>query len=174
MRPEKQAIVAEIKQQVSEATYIIFVDFSRINTEQTIALRRKLSEQKGRFQVVPNRLFKVVAGELGMEGLDAALKGPTALVFGAEDAAATAKIVQDFIKEQKVLTVKMGWMDGEALTAAQVEHLATLPSKKTLQGMFVATLAAPMSNLVGVFSQKLASLVYVLKAAADKKSEGAA
>ena len=152
MRPEKQAIVAEIKQQVSEATYIIFVDFSRINTEQTIALRRKLAEQKTRFQVVPNRLFKVVAGELGMDGLDAALKGPTALVFGAEDAAATAKIVQDFIKEQKILSVKMGWMDGEALTAAQVEHLATLPSKKTLQGMFVATLAAPMSNLVGVFS----------------------
>ena len=27
-----------------------------------------------------------------------------------------------------------------------------------------------MSNLVGVMSQKLASLVYVLKAAADKKS----
>ena len=160
MRPEKQAIVAEIKQQVSEATYIIFVDFSRINTEQTIALRRKLAEQKTRFQVVPNRLFKVVAGELGMEGIDAALKGPTALVFGAEDAAATAKIVQDFIKDQKILTVKMGWMDGEALTAAQVEHLATL--------------AAPMSNLVGVFSQKLASLVYVLKAAADKKGEGAA
>ena len=112
MRPEKQAIVAEIKQQVSEATYIIFVDFSRINTEQTIALRRKLAEQKTRFQVVPNRLFKVVAGELGMEGIDAALKGPTALVFGAEDAAATAKIVQDFIKDQKILTVKMGWMDG--------------------------------------------------------------
>ena len=61
-------------------------------------------------------------------------------------------------------------MDGTVISADQVDVLATLPSKKVMQGMLVGTLAAPMSNLVGVMSQKLASLVYVLKAAADKKN----
>lgn len=174
MRPEKQAIVAEIKQEMADATFIFFTDYTRMNTEQTMTLRRKLRELDARFQVVPNRLFRVVAGELGMEGLDPALKGPTALVFGAGDAAATAKAIKEFIKAEKVLVVKLGRMDGEVLSAADVDRLATMPSKKTLQGMLVGTLAAPMSNLVGVMSQKLASLVYVLKAAAEKKGEGAA
>jgi ribosomal protein L10 len=42
-----------------------------------------------------------------------------------------------------------------------------------MQGMLVGTIAAPMSNLVGVMSQKLSSLVYVLNAVKEKK-EGAA
>ena len=61
-------------------------------------------------------------------------------------------------------------MDGAVLQAADVEALATLPPKKVMQGVLVGTIAAPMSNLVGVMNQKLASLVYVLKAAADKKN----
>ncbi len=121
--------------------------------------------------MVPNRLFRVVAKELNYVGIEAGLEGPTALVFGAGDVAATAKVLREFIKgNNKVPVVKLGHMDGAVLTATEVDVLATLPPKKVLQGMLVGTIAAPMSNLVGVMSQKLASLVYVLKAAADRKS----
>ena len=174
MRSEKQSIVAEIKAELEGAAFILFTDFTKMNMTQTTLLRRKLRELGARLQVVPNRLFGVVAKELGYEGLEDLMKGPTALVYGSDDAAAAAKAVTEFIKAEKVPAVKGGYMEGGVLDKAGVERLATLPSKKTLQGMFVATLAAPMSNLVGVFSQKLASVVYVLKAAADKKSEGAA
>lgn len=170
MRPEKQAIVEEIKNQVSEATYVIFTDYTRMDTTRTAALRKKLREGGARFQVVPNRLFAVVAKELNFEGLEEALRGPTAIVFGSEDVAGTAKTLKEFIRTEKVPVIKMGQMDGRPLSAEQVDVLATLPSKKVMQGILVGTIAAPMSNLVGVMSQKLASLVYVLKAAADKKS----
>jgi large subunit ribosomal protein L10 len=170
MRPEKEAIVREIKDQMSEATFAIFTDYTKMDMVRTTALRKKLRETGARFQVVPNRLFGVVAKELNYTGLEAALKGPTAIVFGSEDVAATAKALKEFIRAEKIPVVKMGQMDGVTLSAEEVDVLATLPSKKVMQGMFVATLAAPMSNLVGVMSQKLASLVYVLKAAADKKN----
>ena len=171
MRPEKQAIAREIKEQLAGATFAILTDFTGMDTAKTAALRRKLRETGARFQVVPNRLFRAVAQEAGYAGLDAALKGPTALVFGAGDVAATAKSLREFIKaNDKIPVVKLGHLDGAVLTAADVEALATLPSKKVMQGMLVGTIAAPMSNLVGVLSQKLATVVYVLKAAADKKS----
>ena len=171
MRPEKQAIVREIQEQLAGATFAILTDFTRMDTTKTAALRKKLRETDARFQVVPNRLFRVVAKELKYEGLEAALKGPTALVFGSGDVAGTAKALREFIKgNNKIPVIKLGHMDGAALSAADVEVLATLPSKKAMQGMLVGTIAAPMSNLVGVMSQKLASLVYVLKAVADKKS----
>jgi large subunit ribosomal protein L10 len=171
MRPEKEAIVREIKEQLAGATFAILTDFTRMDTMKTAALRKKLRETEARFQVVPNRLFRVVAKELNYAGLEAGLVGPTAIVYGAGDVAATAKTLREFIKgNNKVPVVKIGYMDGAVLTAGNVEALATMPPKKVLQGMLVGTIAAPMSNLVGVMSQKLASLVYVLKAAADKKS----
>lgn len=171
MRPEKEAIVREIKAQLAGATFAILTDFTRMDTVKTAGLRRKLRETGARFQVVTNRLFRVVAKELNYAGLEPALKGPTALVYGAGDVAATAKVLREFIKaNDKVPVIKLGHMDGAVLSAAEVEVLATLPSKKAMQGMLVGTLAAPMTNLVGVLSQKLASLVYVLKAVADKKN----
>ena len=171
MRPEKQAIAREIKEQLAGATFAILTDFTRMDTAKTAALRRKLRETEARFQVVPNRLFREVAKELGYVGIEAGLKGPTALVFGAGDVAATAKALREFVKaNDKIPVVKLGHVDGAILSAADVEVLATLPSKKAMQGLLVGTIAAPMSNLVGVMSQKLASLVYVLKAASEKKS----
>ena len=170
MRPEKEAIVREIKDQLSTSTFVILTDFTKMDTTMTASLRRKLRETEARFQVVPNRLFRVVAKELGYTGIEAGLKGPTALVFGSGDVAATAKALREFTKANKIPAVKMGHMEGSVLSVANVEALATMPPKKVLQGMLVGTIAAPMSNLVGVMSQKLASLVYVLKAAVDKKS----
>ena len=171
MRPEKQAIVREIQQQLAAAKFAILTDFTRMDTAKTMALRRKLRETAARFQVVPNRIFRVVAKELNLAGLEAGLVGPTAIVYGAGDVAATAKVLREFVKaNDKIPVVKLGHMEGTVLTPADVEALAAMPPKKVMQGLLVGTIAAPMSNLVGVMSQKLASLVYVLKAAADKKN----
>jgi len=170
MRPEKQSIVRDIQEAMSGSTFAILTDFTGMDTVKTMQLRRALKESQSRFQVVPNRLFRVVAKELGFEGLEAGLKGPTAVVFGSGDVAQAAKTLREFAKTHKVPAVKLGHMDGAVLSVADVETLATLPSKKVMQGMLVGTIAAPMSNLVGVMNQKLASLVYVLKAVSDKKS----
>jgi large subunit ribosomal protein L10 len=170
MRPEKQAIAREIQEQLSGAGFLILADFTGMDTAKTAQLRRLLRETQSRFQVVPNRLFRVVAKDLGLDGIEAGLKGPTALVYGSGDVAAAAKSLREFAKANKVPVVKLGHLDGAVLTAADVETLATLPSKKVMQGVLVGTIAAPMSNLVGVMNQKLASLVYVLNAVADKKS----
>ena len=171
MRPEKLAIAREIKEQLASAKFAFLTDFTRMDTVKTMALRRKLRETDARFQVVPNRLFREVAKELKYDGIEAGLKGPTAIVYGTGDAAATAKALRDFIKgNDKIPVVKLGHMDGALLKATDIDALASMPPKKVMQGMLVGTIAAPMSNLVGVMSQKLASLVYVLKAAADKKN----
>ncbi len=171
MRPEKEAIVREIKEQLEGSSFTILTNFSTMNTVKTAALRAALQESEAQYHVVPNRLFNVVTKELNYEGLEAGLKGPTAIVFGSGDVAAAAKALSEFIKgNAKVPVIKLGYMDGTVLSAEQINVLATLPPLKVMQGVFVGTLAAPMSNLVGVMSQKLASLVYVLQAAADKKN----
>ena len=74
MRPEKQAIAREIKEQLASSKFAFLTDFTRMDTAKTTALRKKLRETGARFQVVPNRLFRVVAQELNYTGIETALK----------------------------------------------------------------------------------------------------
>ena len=142
MRPEKQAIAREIKEQLAGATFAILTDFTGMDTAKTAALRRKLRETEARFQVVPNRLFRVVAKELGYAGIEAGLKGPTALVYGAGDVAATAKALREFIKgNNKIPVVKLGHLDGATLSAADVEVLARR------DGQVVAVRQGPVTGI---------------------------
>ncbi len=171
MRPEKEAIVREIREHLSGAAFAILTDYTGLDTAKAAALRRTLKESDARFQVVPNRLLRVVVTELGYEGIEPGLKGPTAMVYGPGDAAVAAKALKEFAKaNNKIPAIKLGRIDGRAWPAEDVDALASLPPKKVMQGVLVGTIAAPMSNLVGVMNQKLASLVYVLKAAAEKQS----
>ena len=126
---------------------------------EKIAIAREIREQLG------NATFAILTDFTRMDTTKT-----MALRRKLREVAAAAKTLRDFIRTEKVPVVKLGLMDGAVLQAADVETLASLPGKKDMQGILVATIAAPMSNLVGVMSQKLASLVHVLQAAADKKS----
>jgi large subunit ribosomal protein L10 len=59
------------------------------------------------------------------------------------------------------------------LSSNDVVALAGLPGKKELQAKLVATIAAPMSQTVGVLNQKVCSLLYVLNAVCEKKEKAA-
>jgi large subunit ribosomal protein L10 len=128
----------------------------------------------GRYQVVPNRLFRK-AGELaGGPDLAKDIKGPTAMVVGSGDAVETARTLAVFMKENDAPRLRSGALDGRALGAADILALASLPPRPVLQSMVVGTMAAPMRNLAGVLHQKVASILYALKAVQAKKEQSAA
>jgi large subunit ribosomal protein L10 len=169
MRPEKESIIKELHDKVSGSIFVIIADYNGLTVEKTDLLRVKLSEADARVQVVKNRVMRHVANDLGLGGMNEALAGPSAMVYGSGDVARTAKILKDFIKENNLPVIKIGTMEGAILSASDVEQLASLPSREQLLAMVVGTIAAPMSQLVGVFQQKAASLLYVLNAALEKK-----
>ena len=70
-----------------------------------------------------------------------------------------------------MLTIKMGLLDGRVLSPADVDMMSKLPARPVLFSMLVGVIAAPMIQLAGVFKQKTASLVYVLKAVQEKKEK---
>jgi large subunit ribosomal protein L10 len=93
------------------------------------------------------------------------------MISGSGDVALAAKVLRDFIKEKEKPVVKIGALQGAILSAVDVRSLADLPSREQLYGMLVGTLAAPMQRLVGTLNQKLASVVYVLKAYQEQKEK---
>ncbi|HBA83542.1 MAG TPA: 50S ribosomal protein L10 [Verrucomicrobia bacterium] len=171
MRPEKKSIVDELKSQITDSLFVILTDYRGLSVLKTEELRRRLRGVNAQFHVVQNRMFKHVARELSYEGLEPALKGPSAMVVGNGDVVQAAKILRDFIKENSIPVVKIGSLEGVILSAADVEKLAGLPSREILLSQLVGTIAAPMTRLAGVLNQKVASLLYVLKAVQEKKEK---
>ena len=84
-----------------------------------------------------------------------------------------AKVIRKFANANKKPVLKGGYLEGKAISGAEVAELAKLPPKEILQAILLGTLQAPCSQLVGVMNQKVASLVYVLDAAKAKKEQEA-
>lgn len=171
IRPEKAAIEREIASRIENAEFVLLVDHIGLTVEQVTDFRRKLRETQAYFHVTPNAMLSRATGALSWDSMPEALTGPTAMVFGAGQITDVSKALRDFARESKRAAVKGGWLNGKALSAADVVALADIPSREILYAMLAGTLAAPMSQLAGVFRQKASSLLYVLKAVEKKKAE---
>jgi large subunit ribosomal protein L10 len=169
MRIEKQSIVSEMRGLVDSSPFILLTDYKGMKVEQFTELRRQLRGVGAELHVVKNRFFRQVTTERGWKRLEENLEGFTAVVYGKKDVTETAKVLVKFKADIKVPSIKAGMLGATYLTAESIADLAELPSQKVLQGILVGTLAAPMSRLVGVMTQKLSSLVYVLRAIEEKK-----
>lgn len=171
MRLEKTSISNDIRSWLVNAAYVILADYRGMKVQQMNDLRRRLAKLTAQMHVVPNRQCQRLMAELKWEADDQAFVGPTALISGSGDAVEAAKLLREFAEEQRLPRVKLGRFEGRFFTPADIEILVQLPSRPVLYAMLAGTIAAPMVQLAGVLQQKVASLVYVLKAVQDKKSQ---
>ena len=171
MRLEKKAIVNEIRVSLEGAAFVILADYRGLKVRQGEELRRRLAKFGARLNIVKNSFFKLALPENHRAQLADVLTSQTAVIFGSGDVVETAKVLAGFQQEQRVLTIKRGLLDGRVLSPADVDTLSKLPARPVLYGMLAGVVAAPMMQLAGVFKQKTASLVYVLKAVQEKKEK---
>lgn len=174
IRPEKLAMVEEIRANVDGAPFVFMTDFTGLDMAETTELRSRLRKAGGRFRVVRNRLLRQAASEAALAGLARDLTGATAVITGDGDVAEVAKTLNQFLKEHERPIIKGGVFEGQALDSAEVRAIGDLPPKPVLQSMLLGVLTAPMTQLAGVLKQKVSTLVYVLKAVEEKKQGAAA
>src|SRR3954469_13767958 len=118
---------------VSSNPSLIIVDPSKLNSGDTLKLRKSLSEAGAKMKVAKVSLIKRAVPEGAAKMVEG--KSSIALV-SAKDMLAAAKVLADLEKEEK-LSVRGGFMDGQLLDAGQVKKLASMPSKQVLRGMLV-------------------------------------
>ena len=167
LRPEKQAMYAEVQESISGALYMLLADCTGMSMPETLELKKQLSGADAKSKVVKNRMLGRICEDLGT------LTGPTTMICGSSDVVEVAKILRKFSEGTERPVVKGGILEGSILSAEDVVSLAKLPGKKELQAKLVGTLAAPMTQVVGVMNQKVCSLLYVLNAVGEKKEQAA-
>jgi large subunit ribosomal protein L10 len=173
MRSEKSSIYLEVTQRLEGSDYVFVVNYGGLLVKDLTELRREMAKLGGRSMVVKNTYLSRAVAQMKWENVDAMLTGPTAIVTGKGDATEVAKSLVKFVKAHEKAAIKGACLDGKALGIADVDALTKLPPREVMLGLFVGTLAAPMTQLVGVFNQKVLSLLYVLKAVEEKKSKAA-
>lgn len=169
MRPEKKSILEEIKKDIEGSEYVLLTDCRGLNVQKLADLRGKLRKMGSRLKVAKNTFIHYAAKQAGRDGLDGFLTGPTALIYGKSDVCAVAKLLKDFIADNTLPVIKGGLMGPRLLSKQDIQDIADLPPKQVMQAMLVGTIAAPMSQLVGVMNSKLLTLMYALKAIERKK-----
>ena len=170
-RQQKENVVEFLKNnfQASQASFL--VGYKGLNVAQVLNLRKKLRNQGASFKVAKVTLMKRVANDVpSIEELVPFFKDQVALVFAQQESPAIAKILYDFAKEHKQLTVLGGCMDSVVLSQESVKLLASLPSKEVLLAQVCGTIKAPITGLVQVLNALLVRLVFVLKKIEEKKA----
>lgn len=157
---QKKAQVAEIAEKLRESKSTVLVDYRGLNVAQVTELRKKLREAGCEYKVYKNTLSRRAATEVGFEEINEFLVGPTAIAFNSEDAVASAKVLNDFAKENEALEIKAGIIEGNITPVEEVKALAELPSREGLLSMLLSVLQAPMRNFA-----------LATKAVADQKEE---
>jgi large subunit ribosomal protein L10 len=158
--------------QRSEMT--ILADYRGLSVAQLQDLRATLRPVDSEFRIAKNTLVRIAAERAGVEGLEPFLDGPTAVMFAFGDAVAPAKALSDFVRTSRILQIKAGLMNGQVVSASDVEAIATLPPREELLGRLVGMLASPMARAVGVLSGPSRSVAYLVNARIESLGGGEA
>ena len=82
----KQAVVADIVDKFKRCQSAVLIDYRGLTVEEVTNLRNIFRAQNVEYQVLKNTMIHLAAKEVGIEGLDPYLSGPTAVAFGINDA----------------------------------------------------------------------------------------
>ena len=172
--PEKAAAVAELADKFRASNAAVLTEYRGLTVAQLKELRRSLGGN-ATYAVVKNTLTEIAAKQAGVEGLDADLKGPSAIAFVTGDPVEAAKGLRDFAKANPALVIKGGVLDGASMTAAEITKLADLESREVLLAKAAGVMKAKISQAAYAFSAKPAQVARVIDALRQKQeSEGAA
>lgn len=168
---EKKQVVEELKEKLSNTKGAVLTNYRGLTVAQDTKLRRKLREAGVEYRVVKNTMTRIAAQEIGLEGLDSILEGPTAIAMSYTDPVAPAKVISDFIKETKLqaLEIKAGLVEGQVIDAKGVKDLAGLPPKEVLIAKMLGSMQSPLYGLVNVLQGSIRNLVYALDAVRQQK-----
>ncbi len=179
-RPEKVAVVDEVRERLSASQAAVLTEYRGLNVADISALRRALRAAGGDYKIYKNTLVRFAARDLGLE-IEDLLTGPTAIAFVDGDPVAVAKALRDFARTHEQLVVKGGVLGDKLLSAQDTRALADVAPREELLARLAGALAAPMVQFAGLlealprnFAYGLAALIEQQGGAPSAPDEGGA
>lgn len=166
--PQKAATINELSDRLSRAKLTIVTDYRGLTVADLQGFRRNLRPVGAEFRIAKNTLTNIAAERVGIEGMSPLLEGPTALVMVYDDLVQASKVVTDFVRTSRILTVRGGVLGNRIVAPPDIDALATMPSVEELRGRLVGLMASPLTRTLGVLSGPSRSIAYLLNARAGQ------
>ncbi len=167
-RPEKVAVVNEVRERFNDSDAAILTEYRGLTVTEIGQLRRNLRPAGGEYKVYKNTLVRFAARDLGLD-IESMLEGPTAIAFVKGDAVMVAKALRDFARTNPKLVVKGGLLGEKVLDAKDTTALADVAPREVLLARLAGGIAAPMVQFAGLLQALPRNLAYGLKALIDQK-----
>ena len=166
---KNQSMLSAIKEDLEGAGAVWVVDACGLTVKEVEALRNAVRESGACMKVYKNTVMRIALSESELPTLDDMLHGPSAFVFAGSDVAAAAKAVKEFAKSNENLQIKGGLMEGKAVTAAEVEAIASLPSREQLLGQIAGAISGIARGLAVTVSGVSRGLAQTISQVAEQK-----
>jgi len=169
---EKQAVVAEVAEQVSKAQVIVVAEYRGLQVGNITALRKQAREGGVYLRVLKNTLARRAVEGTPFAALADKMVGP--LIYGmSADPVAAAKVLNGFAKDNDKLVIKAGAMANYLMDVQGVKALATMPSREELLSKLLGTMQAPIVQFVRTLNEVPTKFVRGLAAVRDAKQSDA-
>ena len=141
----KKVIVNEIKQQYEKYPFVVFYNYSNLDSESVFQIKRSLKNSGASWKVCKNSLIKKALF------LDSILKNSNALVFCSKqnnNQFEVLNILYGFAKKSGFAERIQGGLDNNVLIdSKKLEKWANLPNAKVLLSQFCFYLFSPLFRL---------------------------
>ena len=160
-KQQKNEDLAELTSKLKEAKSVVLSGYRGTTVKDITKFRSNLRKENIFSKVYKLSLIKKALKAVGIDGEISDHKMPVILSVSAEDETTPARLIKNFSKDVKTISILEGVVEGKLVTQETVMALASLPTKDQLRAQFMSVLNGPIS-----------AFARAIKALADKKSEG--
>lgn len=172
-RQDKAAVIEEMSALVAQSSVIVVAEYRGLTVEAITKLRADARKQGVQLRVVKNTLVRRAVAGTPFEGLSDKFVGP--LIYGmSADPVAAAKVLHNFAKTNDKLVIKAGAMANYVMNVADIEKLASMPSRDELLAKLMATMNEPIAKFVRTINEVPTRFVRTVAAYRDAKEKAAA
>ena len=168
-RPEKVAVVEEIRTKVAEADATVLTEYRGLTVQDLARLRASLRTAGTEYKVFKNTLARRAIEGAGYDEITSMFEGPVALAFVRGDAATAAKALRDFASVNPALVVKGGLLGERIITPADIAALADLPSREVMLTQIAGMFQAPLTKAAGLFQAFTRNFAYGVQALINER-----
>jgi len=171
---DKKALVAEVAEVAAKAQSVVAAEYRGLSVAQMTELRSKARKHGVYMRVVKNTLARKALAGTSFESVGPKLKGPLVLAFSKDDPGAAARVVKDFAKANDKLVATLVALGGQVMPGAQLEKVASLPTREQALSMLLGVLKAPIEKFVRTLAEPPAKLARTLAAVREQKQAAGA
>lgn len=151
-RKKKQEELETLRQDLDRAGGLFVTSFDKLSVSQDFELRKTVREAGGAYKVVKNTLAEKASEGKPAEAVLKGLTGTSAVAWTSGDPVALAKALSGYAKSHPAFTFKSGFVEGRAINLADIQELASMPSREEIFARLLYVINAPAQQLVSVLN----------------------